>query len=151
MSFPQPSEPTVLKRLHLKVTTHTAQTEKILTWFDQLNQPALSNPIVWWQCQIAFKEGFDNVLDHAHQGLPLDTPIEIEALRFAHKIEIRIWDHGGYFDLQQKLKELPDLDQNDQDHGRGLKLMAKVIDQWSYARTSDHRNCLLLVKHYTSS
>ncbi|WP_204368431.1 ATP-binding protein [Neosynechococcus sphagnicola] len=59
-----------------------------------MNQPPITDKRIWWQCQTVFKEAFDNVIDHAHKDLPLDTPIEIEAVRTVHQIELRIWDFG---------------------------------------------------------
>jgi serine/threonine-protein kinase RsbW len=142
------SEDSILKQIHIKVATDAAIANQIMTWFEALNHPPLANSAIWWQCQTAFKEAFDNVFDHAHKDLPPETPIEIEAIRFLQRIEIRIWDYGDYFDLQQTLKDLPDLAQNLQSGGRGLKLIAKVMDDWSYMRTDDERNCLLLIKQY---
>ena len=32
--------------------------------------------------------------------------------------------------------------------GVGIKIIGKIADQLSYTRTSDSRNCLLIVKYY---
>jgi serine/threonine-protein kinase RsbW len=147
MEFSSANEP-ILNHIEFQTTTGSASADEVLAWFGTLNEPPLPDQVVWWQCQTAFKEAFDNVIEHAHEGLPPDTPIMAEATRFATRIEVRIWDYGQAFDLVKKLSELPDFDQNRRDGGRGLKIIAVVADQVSYTRTDDDRNCFLLVKHY---
>lgn len=43
---------------------------------------------------------------------------------------------------------MPELDVNEGDHGRGLKIIQKIADHLSYTRTSDDRNCFLFIKNY---
>ncbi|MEB3338244.1 MAG: anti-sigma regulatory factor [Leptolyngbyaceae bacterium] len=138
----------VLKKTSLKVNTDPDTSEQLLSWFEEFNHPPLPDITVWWQCQTVLKEGFDNVVEYAHQHLPRETPIEIEVIRFTQAIEIRIWDYGAPFDLAQKLEEVPRLEDNDEDHGRGLRIMQRIADYLSYDRTDDNRNCLLIVKKY---
>jgi serine/threonine-protein kinase RsbW len=147
MAAPHLNEP-ILKRIHLKTPANEIAADDVLAWFEAVNDPPLDNPIVWWQCQTAFKEAFDNIVDHAHQGLPPDTPIEIEVIRFEQRIEMRLWDQGAGFDLLSRLSELPNLEDNDGDHGRGLKILERIADYLSYERTEDSRNCFLLIKKY---
>lgn len=138
----------VLRRIQIQISTDPNAAEQLLSWFEALNDPPLPDRVIWWQCQTVLKEGFDNVVEYAHRDLPTETPIQVEAVRFPNRIELRIWDSGSPFDLMKKMAEMPELDANDADHGRGLKIMQKIADQISYLRTEDHRNCLFVTKHY---
>ncbi|OLP16707.1 ATP-binding protein [Leptolyngbya sp. 'hensonii'] len=138
----------MLKKINLQVNTDPAASAQVLSWFEELNQPPISNKVIWWQCQTVLKEGFDNAVEYAHKSLPPETPILIEAIRFPQRIEIRIWDCGVPFNLEEKLREMPELEENEGSRGRGLRIMQKIADQISYRRTSDDRNCLLIVKSY---
>lgn len=138
----------MLKKIYLQVPTDPKVSDQVLSWFEALNQPPLTDGKIWWQCQTVLKEGFDNVVEHAHKGLPFETPIELEAIRYVGTIEIRIWDFGTPFDLLQRIRETPELEDNVGEHGRGLKIMEKIADNLRYDRLDDARNCLLIVKHY---
>ena len=136
------------KKIHLQVKTDRGASDQLLSWFEQLNQPPLEDTNVWCQCQILLLEAFSNVVDHAHKNLPADTPIDLEASRFSHSIEIRIWSLGEPFNLEQKLRELPEFEENQNERGRGLKIMSKIADDLSYDRARDDRNCLFIMKRY---
>ncbi|MBD2744792.1 anti-sigma regulatory factor [Coleofasciculus sp. FACHB-1120] len=138
----------MINKIHLKINTDCATSEQIISWFNQLNQPPISDVNIWWQCQTLLQEGFTNVVDHAHKNLPPDTPIEIEAVRYSQSIEIRIWNQGLPFDLEQKLTEVSDFEDNDAARGRGLKIMSNLADKLCYERMPDNRNCLLIIKNY---
>lgn len=95
-------------------------------------------------------EGFTNAVRHAHQGRPDDVPIDIDVTVKADAVELRIWDSGDEFDLQGTLDSMPtEIDPN-AEGGRGLRLMQRMSDSLQYVRTPDHRNCLLVVKHYVN-
>jgi serine/threonine-protein kinase RsbW len=136
----------VSQKNHLQVKTDLNALSQVLSWFNQLNQAKVYEKI-WLQCQLALAEGFTNAVRHAHKDQPPDMPIEIEVTLLTDGLEIRIWDYGAPFDLVQKSKMLPAKIDNDQEGGRGLKLMLQIADQLSYIRTPDHRNCLLITKH----
>lgn len=138
----------MMTKIHLQVKTSAANSDEILSWFNQLNQPPLSDMTIWWQCQTVLLEGFANVVDHAHKNLPPETPIDLEAVRFSNYIEIRIWDYGMPFDFEEKLQEVSALDDEDNERGRGLIIIAEVADELRYERTDDARNCLVIVKNY---
>ena len=155
MVFKNSDESQVIKKIYLKVKTDSTLAAQLLAWFEGLNEPPLDNQRVWWQCQTALKEGFDNAVEHAHKDLLPDTTIEIEAVRLGSTIEIRIWDQGPPFDLERQLREQLaknpdpfDPGPEPEDHGRGLWIMKKIADDLSYVRTSDNRNCLQIIKRY---
>lgn len=138
----------MIKKIQLQVSTGCTTSDQLLSWFEQLNQPPLPDLKIWWQCQTMLQEGVANVVDHAHKNLPPETPIDIEAIRFDHSLEIHIWDYGLSFNLEQKLKDISNFEDNESDRGRGLKIMSEIADSLSYERTEDQRNCLVIVKHY---
>jgi serine/threonine-protein kinase RsbW len=138
----------VLRKINLQVKTDLAVAQQVLSWFDELNQPPIPDKEIWYKCQTLLWEGFANIAEHAHKGLPPETLIEIEAVRFEQQIEIRIWDYGSPFDLEKKLQEIPDFEENDDDRGRGLKIISLWADRFSYTRLDDERNCLFILKFY---
>jgi serine/threonine-protein kinase RsbW len=135
------------QRVKILVQTDLGLLAQILSWFDQFKQPTLPHA-VWLQCQLALAEGFTNAVRHAHQDKPSDIPIEIEVSTRSQAIEIRIWDHGSGFDLERSLKTVPALVDLLAEGGRGLKIIEKTADVFSYTRTSDQRNCLLIIRNY---
>ncbi|WP_193198466.1 ATP-binding protein [Nostoc sp. MG11] len=134
--------------IHLKVNTDLAASSQVLSWFELINQPPIPDKQIWWQCQTLLIEGFANIVEHAHKNLPIETPIEIEVLRLDKQIEIRIWSQGEPFNLEQQLRETSTLEENDQERGRGLKIMSTIADNLSYEPTADNRYCLFISKCY---
>lgn len=135
---------------YLQVSTDLNSLAQILSWFDQLDRQSVSQ-ITWLQCRLALVEGFTNAVRHAHKDKSSETPIDIEVMIVTQYLKIQIWDYGDPFDLEQKLKDMPEqVDENDES-GRGLKLMQQIADNLSYTRTSDNRNYLSIVKYYPSS
>lgn len=135
-------------KIFLKVQTSLSYAPMVLSWFEQIHQPPLPEPKVWWECQTLLIEGFSNIVEHAHKNLPMETPIEIEASRSDENIEIRLWSYGEPFDLEQKLRELKEFDENEAERGRGLKIMSLIADELKYERMADNRYCLFLCKYY---
>ncbi|WP_341528805.1 anti-sigma regulatory factor [Nostoc sp. UHCC 0302] len=135
-------------KLCLKINTDLAASQEVLSWFEQINQPPIPNKVIWWQCQTLLIEGFANIVEHAHKNLPIETQIEIEAVRLNENIEIRIWSEGEAFDLEQQLREISEFEDNDQERGRGLKIMSAIADKLSYERAADNRYCLFISKYY---
>ncbi len=142
----QPSD-TPLTKINLRVNTELQALEHVLNWYEQLQNLPIPQT-VFQQCQLVLAEGFTNAVRHAHQGLPPQTPIELEVTVFHERLEIRIWDYGQPFDMEAKLSELSQIDQDplEAEGGRGLSFMFKLADQVTYTRTSDKRNCLVIVK-----
>ncbi|MEH2042853.1 ATP-binding protein [Nostoc sp.] len=135
-------------KISLKVNTDLTASPQVLSWFEQINQPAIPDKKIWWQCQTLMIEGFTNIVEHAHKNLPIETPIEMEAVRLDEYIEIRIWSQGEPFDLEQQLRQTSEFEDNDQERGRGLKIMSAIADKLSYEPTVDNRYCLFISKYY---
>ncbi|HBB36346.1 MAG TPA: anti-sigma regulatory factor [Cyanobacteria bacterium UBA9273] len=136
-----------LKKSSKQFPTDLNALDPVLSWFDQLHQPSIPT-IVWLQCKLAIAEGFTNAVRHAHKGLSTNVPIDIEVTLFSHCIEMRIWDRGQPFDLEQRLQALSEVVDDHSGGGRGIVIMQKIADKLSYRRTDDERNCLLIVKSY---
>jgi serine/threonine-protein kinase RsbW len=135
-------------KISLKVYTDLNLSSEVLTWFEQINQPPIPDKKFWWECQTLLIEGFANIVEHAHANLPIETPIDLEAVRLNKSIEIRIWSQGKAFDLKEKIQNLADFEDNLQERGRGLKIMTILADQLSYEQMPDHRYCLFISKSY---
>jgi serine/threonine-protein kinase RsbW len=135
-------------KIFLKVHSKLTASSAILSWFEQINQPPLLEKKILWQCQTMLIEAFSNIVKHAHKSLPVETPIEIEAVRSQECIEIRIWSYGEAFDLKQKLQKIGGLEENEEERGRGLKIMAILADELKYEPTMDNRHCLFIRKCY---
>lgn len=135
-------------KINIQVNTDITASDQVLLWFEQLNQPPLPDAKIWWQCQTLLYEGFTNTVEHAHKNLPFETPINIEGVRSKQYIEIRIWSYGSTFNLKQKLLETPQFEDNDDQRGRGLKIMSLIADELSYVPTPDNRQCLSIKKYY---
>ncbi len=135
-------------KICLKVNTDLTASPQVLSWFEQINQPPIADKKIWWQCQTLMIEGFTNIVEHAHRNLPIETPIEIEAVRLDKYIEIRIWSEGEPFDLEQQLQQIFEFEDNVQERGRGLKIMSTIADKLTYEPTIDSRYCLFISKYY---
>jgi serine/threonine-protein kinase RsbW len=136
-----------LHRAFLQVNTDLDALAQVLEWFDQFSKPP-TPPHAWMQCQLALAEGFTNAVRHAHAGQSIDVLIDLEVQVFADRIEIRIWDQGVPFDLEERLQRMPKEMDTEAEGGRGLRLMERIADHLSYTRTQDARNCLLLVRKF---
>jgi serine/threonine-protein kinase RsbW len=131
----------------LQARTDLAELSRILAWFSEFTQFALTEPLLM-QCQTLLAEGFTNAVRHAHQSQAIDLPIEIEVTLSASEITIRVWDYGRPFDLLGKIRSLPAQIDTSSVGGRGLKLLEKMADWVGYERIEGDRNCLVIVKKY---
>jgi serine/threonine-protein kinase RsbW len=129
----------------IQVSTDLKALTQVLAWFEQFNHPPVPHS-AWLECQLALAEAFTNAVRHAHACKTPDTPIDIEVSVDFQTIELKVWDYGAGFDLDESSKDEQEPDYDE--HGRGLQIMQKVADVLSYSQM-DQRNCLLLVKHYT--
>ena len=139
----------VLKKADLQVNTGLSALDRVLSWFAQLYEQRIPTS-VWIRCQLALAEGFTNAVRHAHEGKRPDLPVDIEVAVCTESVEIKIWDSGAAFDLEQKIKDMSEKIDPESPGGRGLKLMKDIADSLSYTRTADGRNCLSIVKNYTT-
>jgi serine/threonine-protein kinase RsbW len=81
--------------------------------------------------------------------MPTEVPINLEATLSKNMIEIKVFDYGSGFDLSEKLSTLDDVDINALG-GRGLDLISQMVDVFTYNKTPDGRNCMLISKSYIS-
>ena len=133
------------QRLYTK--SEYGELTRVMAWFDAMKHPIVPND-VWLACQTMLGEGFDNAICHAHNDLPPETPILLEAVTLNHAIILRIWDQGIPFDFEERLQTLPnDIDPN-AERGRGLSILSQLADHLAYIRTLDNRNCLVMVKEF---
>ncbi|MEL6440695.1 MAG: ATP-binding protein [Cyanobacteria bacterium J06621_8] len=136
------------KQYHLQVKTELEALKEVLQWFESLVFPLVPQKI-GWQCEVALVEAFTNAVRHAHQDLPETTPIDLEVELLPNFLEMRIWDQGQPFDIQAKLrkgeKEVGSLEK---EGGRGLQFIKKLTDELQYRNLPNHRNCLVMRKHY---
>jgi serine/threonine-protein kinase RsbW len=123
--------------------------DRLLHHFDQLYQPWIPKKD-WLQCQLALAEGFTNAVRHAHKNLSPEIPIAVEIILAQQSLEIRIWDRGPYFDLDGFLENVTGRNDHLSGHGQGLVILQKIASHLSYTRAKDDRNCLLIVKQFTS-
>lgn len=135
------------RKNNLQVKTDLNALAEILSWFAQLYEPQIPRQI-WLRCELALAEGFTNAVRHAHKDKSKDVPIDVEVTIADDTIEMRIWDGGAGFDLKQHLENIPKSEDNQTGGGRGLQLIQKTTDDFSYTRTVDNRNCLLMMKSY---
>ena len=114
-------------------------------WFEQTCSSYISridrSKHPFYHLNLALTEGFTNAVRHAHQELPLETPIEIELVIRDERIEIRIWDHGEPFDPTTVVE--PEVGMP-REGGYGWFLLRRLADQVVYERCPDGRNCLLI-------
>ncbi len=138
----------VLKKADLQVNSGLSALDPVLSWFSQLYEPQIPTS-VWVRCQLALAEGFTNAVRHAHEGKRPDWPVDIQVAVWDEFVEIKIWDSGNPFNLEQKIQDMSKKIDPEASGGRGLKLMKDIADSLSYRRTADGRNCLAIVKNYT--
>lgn len=131
----------------VQFNTDLGSLPQVLVWFEQFNQPPIPYP-VWLECQLALVEGFTNAVRHAHASKTPETPIDLEIAIRHHAIELKIWDCGSGFNLDQSLVN-PQVMEQSAEGGRGLKIIKKIADIVSYTRIGQ-RNCLLIVKQYAN-
>jgi serine/threonine-protein kinase RsbW len=130
----------------LQVQTDLNTLPSVLKWFNE-NYPVIIPGNIWIQCQTILVEGLTNAIRHAHGDRDAKTPILIEVEVLERRLQIRIWDQGAAFDLQQQLATISEIVDQEQIGGRGLWLIQRLADDLSYTRIGD-RNCLLAIKNF---
>lgn len=151
------AEYSVSQKILLQVTTNLNDLTQVLNWFEQLDHSYVLN-IDWLHCKTALAELFTNAVRHAHRDLPLETPISLEASLTEDTIEIKIFDHGLGFDISEKLAKADADTSTDIDEidflalgGRGLDLINQMVDDFTYEKTEDGRNCAQIKKNYSTT
>jgi serine/threonine-protein kinase RsbW len=139
----------VLRKIKIEVKSELSSLDRVLLEFDRVYQNSISERD-WLQCQLALAEGFTNAVRHAHKNLSADVPIEIEVTLTEATLEIRIWDRGKAFDLKGFISKLLGDRRNWLDRARGITILNKIADRLDYYRTSQGKNCLLIVKKLSS-
>jgi serine/threonine-protein kinase RsbW len=142
----------MIRRDHLIVQSDLAVLTQVQEWFEQFCS-RYSSRLFWLRSQLyplslALAEGFTNAVRHAHHELPKETAIEIDLVLWDDRIEIRIWDHGQPFDPDALEEPKPG---TLREGGYGWFLLRRLADHVAYERSTDGRNCLLIVKHRLGS
>lgn len=137
----------ILKKALWQFPSDLNALDRVLSWFGEFYELSIPRK-VWLQCELALAEWFTNVVRYAHKDLPSETPIDIAVTLFDECLEIRIWDCGQPFDLEEYFKNLPKTVNLYTEGGRGIPILYQIADQLSYLSASDQRNCLVLVKYY---
>ncbi|AFY45001.1 anti-sigma regulatory factor [Nostoc sp. PCC 7107] len=138
----------MVERDHLSVRSELPLLNKVQQWFEQfclqyLFQRGWSENQLY-RLNLALAEGFTNAVRHAHEALPPETTIDIEASLWVDRIELRIWDHGQPFNPDAIAEPKPG---TPQEGGYGWFLLRRLTDQVVYERSPDERNCLLIVEY----
>jgi serine/threonine-protein kinase RsbW len=138
----------IVERDHLTVKSDLTLLNKVQQWFEQFCVQHVFQ-FGWSEAQIyrlnlALAEGFTNAVRHAHRTLPPETTIEIEVCLWVDRLEIRIWDYGEPFNPDAIAEPEPGTLQVG---GYGWFLLRRLTDRVVYERSSDERNCLLIVKY----
>ena len=140
-----------VKQYHLQVKTELKALKEVLQWFEGLVFPLIPQKM-GWQCEVALVEAFTNAVRHAHHDLPTSTPIDLEVKLLPNFLEMRIWDRGKSFDLEEKLRqgerEANSPKSLEKEGGRGLQFIKKLTDELQYLNLPNRRNCLVLRKNY---
>jgi serine/threonine-protein kinase RsbW len=139
----------VLEQIAFKVNSDLQELDQVLGRFDELNQPWIPKKD-WLQCQLALAEGFTNAVRHAQKDLAPEIPIEIQITLTQSSLEMRIWDQGPPFDLEEFLQNLDPQKNHLEGHGKGLLILQRIAAHLSYSRYEDNRNCLLIVKQFSN-
>ncbi len=142
----------LIQQFRLQVKTELEALTDVLQWFEQITyllveENRLSEKC-GWQCKLALAEAFTNTVRYAHPHLPATTPIDLEVNLFSQFLEIRMWNWGNPFNLQEKLNSLGQSrrDPLEQESDRGLFFMQELTDELQYIRLFDQRNCLIMRK-----
>ncbi|MFS8118326.1 MAG: ATP-binding protein [Microcoleus sp.] len=94
-----------IQQISLQVNTDLNALTLVFEWFEQLQYLSIPNE-VWCQFELALAESFTNAVRHAHENLPVETPVQLEITVFNGRLELKVWDCGPSFDFDAKLKEI---------------------------------------------
>ena len=150
----------MVQNYHIQVNSDIYALAKLQEWFQQFQN--LLPKATWMQCNLVLVEVFTNVVAYAHEGLPEETPIDIEITLHGLEnfLELRIWDYGEPFDLETEIERATKEAQQNKDFenvddiptgGRGLFIAKSVADDIKYESTNDGRNCFVMTKSFAYS
>jgi serine/threonine-protein kinase RsbW len=119
---------------HLQTTTNLNETSRVLNWFKQFEDKPVKRDCLL-KVKLALVEGFTNAVRHAHQYKPESTPVDIDAVLFSNRLEIRIWDSGQAFDLAALIatveQQYPDPHNHDAHWGATIFRKLSLEDGWT--------------------
>ena len=141
----------LLREFSLSMESDLSDLQKIIPWFEY-NCGELLVQTIFLPMQIILIEGFTNAVKYAHLNLPTETPIEVFVDIFENLIEIRIWDYGLTFDLEEQVQLEIKMNAEDslkRESHRGLLLMDSLTDQLTYIRENEAKNCLIMRRKIT--
>ncbi len=100
------------------------------------------NAALVYDVQLSINEAVVNAIQHAYAGRS-DGWVAVDFSLYADRLEISIIDWGQGFDWQEL--PVPDLSQP-LEHGYGLYLVCRVMDEVIYHADPIQGNCLHLIK-----
>ena len=136
-----------LQKIKFEVPGDLQELDGLLLKFDRIHQNFIPCRD-WLQCRLALAEGFTNAVRHAHKNIPKEIPIEVEVILKRSSIEIKIWDYGSAFDLQNFINRTAKKHRTWLSSGRGIPLLNKIADRLDYQRTKQQKNCLIIFKKF---
>jgi serine/threonine-protein kinase RsbW len=125
--------------------THPNLLKNSLSWFDSLDLTAFP-PRFILECKTMLGEAVDNVRDHAHEHLPIDSPVPIIITQFTAMLCLQVWDQGPGFDLKAHLAAKQHWPDSGATRGRGIKIVAELSNYVDYLCQHPLGNCLTLIK-----
>jgi len=141
---------TSLKNVSFSVVSELNSLDLVLSALEELHQSWIPKKD-WLQLKIALAEGFTNAVRHAHRYLPSSTRVDIEISLFTQGLKVLIWDYGPPFDFEEFVDSLENYSRNElKAGGQGIPVLRKISDYLSYTRVDDNRNCLTVIKHFSS-
>ena len=108
--------------------------------------PAPLDPDTLDAIVLAVNEAASNIMKHAYRGR-IDQWIEIEAEAFQSHVSVRLHHLGDPLDPSAISQPVFD---GSQESGFGIYLITQSVDEVRYYRDERGRNCVALVKLYTS-
>ena len=139
----------VLRTIKIEVPSDLNALNQVLFQFNQIHEDFIPFRD-WLQCRLAVAEGFTNAVKHAHKNLSINISITIEVKLNKAAMEIKIWDHGAAFDLDNYIAETSRQNQHWLASGRGIPILNKISDRLEYYRTENQQNCLVIIKKFAS-
>ena len=140
---------TILQQFTFTVQSQLSSLDLVLANLEYCHEPWIEKRD-WSCCQLILAEGFTNAVRHAHRDLSVEHLIEIHITLFSDGIEIKIWDEGELFDLLRYSQDLLRSPNSFELGGRGIFLMKTIATYLSYERGADQRNCLLIVRQFST-